>query len=65
MKLFEILKEKPSKETQSSTNHQLKTFSMQIHDLDRGVFAEVFAELGNVDVHAACIEIGIVTPDGF
>ena len=47
------------------TYHQFETFPMQIHDLDRRIFAEVFAELGNVYVHAACIEIGIVAPDGF
>ena len=35
---------------------------MDVHYFYRAVFPEVFAELGNVNVHAAAIEVGIATP---
>ena len=37
--------------------------AVDVHEFDAGVVAEVFAEFGDEDVHAAGVEVGVVAPD--
>jgi hypothetical protein len=42
---------------------QLVTLAVNVEDFDFAVLAKVFAQLGDVDVHAPGIEIVVVDPD--
>ena len=44
-------------------SHQFISFSMYIVDPDAGVGFQQVAQLGDVDIHAACIEIAVAFPD--
>ena len=43
---------------------ELVTLAVDVDDLDGGVGLEVLAQLGDVDVHGAGVEIVVVDPDG-
>lgn len=36
---------------------------MDVHDLDVGIFFQVFAQLGNIHIHTSAVEISITAPD--
>ena len=42
---------------------EFEPYTVDVDDLDGGVGLEVLAELGDVDVHAACGEVGVVLPN--
>ena len=44
---------------------ELVAFAVDVDDFDCGVFTQVLAELGDVDVHAAGVEVVVVDPDCF
>ena len=44
--------------------YEFVTFAVDVDDLDRGIVFEVLAELGDVYVHRACVEVVVVDPDG-
>ena len=44
---------------------ELVALAVDIDDLDRGVLAQVLAELGDIHVHAARVEVVVVDPDSF
>ena len=43
---------------------ELVALAVDVDDLDRGVILEVFAELGDVHVHRAGVEVVVIDPDG-
>ena len=42
---------------------ELEAYAVNVDDFDGGIGLEVFSEFGDVDVHAACGEVGVVLPD--
>ena len=45
--------------------HEAESVAVDVDNFNLGVVFEVFAQFGNVYVHAAAIEIGITAPDLF
>lgn len=43
---------------------ELIAFAVYVYNLDRRVVFEVLAQLRDVDVHAACIKVVVIDPDG-
>ena len=44
-------------------NKELKTNTMNIHDLDISIFLQQFTQFGDVDIHASPIKIIIISPN--
>src|SRR5690606_26638602 len=45
--------------------HQPEAVAVDVDDFYVGIFPEVFAQLRDVDVHAAPVEVGVAAPDLF
>ena len=45
-------------------HYQLVSFAVDVDDLYRGVVFQQLAQLGDVDIHAAGVEVIVVYPDG-
>ena len=48
-----------------SSAHKFETLPVQVHNLHRSIVFEVLAELGDVHIHAAGVEVGVVAPNDF
>ena len=49
----------------SDLHYQPEPIAMNIHDLNIGIVFQIFAQFGNVHVHAAAIEVSVAAPDFF
>ena len=43
---------------------QFVTFPVDVDDFDVFIVLQVFAQLGNVDIHRACVEVIVINPNG-
>jgi hypothetical protein len=48
-----------------SVYYQFESYAVYIHNIQVGICLQVFADLGDVHIHASGIEIAVVLPDSF
>ena len=46
-------------------SNQFVAFAVDVDDFNRGIVFQMLAELGDIDVHRAGVEVIVINPDGF